>query len=87
MALAPLGTITFLGEQQDVTDPEAAVLVVGQTTERQCSVCQQPVDDLSGRTHHVTGQAVQPARCPMIILNRPRCWAVWPCTRRKGPSR
>ena len=42
----PLVTITFLGEQEDITDPEAAVLVAGQTTERQCSVRRQPVDDL-----------------------------------------
>ena len=37
-----LTTITFLGERQDIFDPEAAVLVAGQTTERQCSVRQQP---------------------------------------------
>jgi hypothetical protein len=42
-----LAAITFLGEQQDITDPEATVLVAGQTTERRCSVRQQPVDDLS----------------------------------------
>ncbi len=44
-------TITFLGERQDITDPEAAVLVAGQTTERQCSIRHQPVDDPSGHTH------------------------------------
>ena len=42
-------TITFLGEQQDIIDPEAAILVAGQTTSRQSSVLKQPVDDLSGR--------------------------------------
>ena len=48
-------TITFLGEQQDIIDPEAAVLVAGQTTERRCSVRHPPVDsDLSDHTHQVT---------------------------------
>jgi hypothetical protein len=54
----PLATITLLGEQQDITDPEAAVLVVGQTTERRCSVHHQPVDDLSGHAHQVTLRAM-----------------------------
>jgi hypothetical protein len=31
-----LTAITFLGERQDIFDPEAAVLVAGQTTKRQC---------------------------------------------------
>jgi hypothetical protein len=53
-----LATITFLGEQQDITDPEAAVLVAGQTTERRCSVRRQLVDDLSGHAHQVTRRAV-----------------------------
>jgi hypothetical protein len=35
-----LATITFLGEQQDITEPEAAVLVAGQTTGRRFSVRQ-----------------------------------------------
>jgi hypothetical protein len=52
-----LATITFLGEQQDITDPEAAVLVAGQTTERRCSVRQQPVENLSGHAHQVTRRA------------------------------
>jgi hypothetical protein len=52
-----LATITFLAEQQDITDPEAAVLVAGQTTERQCSVRRQPVDDLSAHAHQVTRRA------------------------------
>jgi hypothetical protein len=34
------------------------VLVAGQTTERPCSVRQQPVDDLSGRAHQVTRRTV-----------------------------
>jgi hypothetical protein len=42
-------TITFLGEQQDIIDPEAAILVAGQTRSRQSSVLKQPVDELSGR--------------------------------------
>jgi hypothetical protein len=46
-----LTTITFLGERQDIFDPEAAVLVAKQTTERRCSVSQQPVDDLPGPAH------------------------------------
>jgi hypothetical protein len=29
----PLATITFLGEQQDIIGPEAAILVAGQMTE------------------------------------------------------
>jgi hypothetical protein len=37
----PVATVTFLGEHQDITDPEAAVLVAGQTTERRCSVRRQ----------------------------------------------
>jgi hypothetical protein len=37
-------TITFLGEQQDIIDPVAAILVAGRMTEHQCSVRQQPVD-------------------------------------------
>ena len=41
-------TITFLGEQQDIIGPEAAILVGGQTTKRKGSVHQQPVEDLSG---------------------------------------
>jgi hypothetical protein len=53
-----LVTITFLGERQDITDPEAAVLVAGQTTERQCSVREQPVDDLSDHARQVTRRAV-----------------------------
>jgi hypothetical protein len=53
-----LATITFLGEQQDITDPEAAVLVAGQTTERQCCVRRQPVDDLSGHAKQATRLAV-----------------------------
>ena len=32
----------FLGEQRDITDPEAAMLVARQTMERPCSVRQQP---------------------------------------------
>jgi len=40
-----LATITFLGERVDIIGPEAAVLVAGQATERQCSVRHQPVDD------------------------------------------
>jgi hypothetical protein len=50
-------TITFLGEQQDLTDPEAAVLVAEQTTVRRCSVRQQAVEDLSGHAHQVTRRA------------------------------
>ena len=38
-----MATATFLGEQQDITDPKAAALVAGQTRERPCSVRQQPV--------------------------------------------
>jgi hypothetical protein len=58
MALVPLlATITFLGERPDITDPEAAVLVAGETTERRCSVRQQPVEDLSGHAHQVTRRA------------------------------
>jgi hypothetical protein len=53
-----LATITFLGEQQDITHPEAAVLVAGQARDRQCSVRQQSVDDLSGNAHQVTRLAV-----------------------------
>jgi hypothetical protein len=49
-----LATMTFLDAQQDITYPEAAVLVAGQTTERRCSVRQQPVEDLSGHDHQVT---------------------------------
>jgi hypothetical protein len=30
--------ITFLGEQQDIIDPGAAILVAGQATKRQSSV-------------------------------------------------
>jgi hypothetical protein len=52
-----LATITFLGERPDITDPEAAVLVAGETTERRCSVRQQPVEDLSGHAHQVTRRA------------------------------
>jgi len=37
-----LTTITFLGERQDIFDPEAAVLVAAQTTERRCFVREQP---------------------------------------------
>jgi hypothetical protein len=48
----------FLGEQRDITDPEAAMLVAGQTTERPCSVRQQPVDDLSGHATWSTRRAV-----------------------------
>jgi hypothetical protein len=33
-----LTTITFLGDQLDIFDPEAAVLVAGQKTEGRCSV-------------------------------------------------
>ena len=54
----PLTTITFLGEQRAISDPEAAVLGTGQTTERECSVRQQAVDDLSGHAHQVTRRAV-----------------------------
>ena len=43
------GTITYLGERAGHHWPAAAVPVAGQTTERQCSVRQQPVDDLSGQ--------------------------------------
>ena len=50
-ACSRLTTITFLGEEQDITDPETAVLVAGQTTERQCSVHGQLVDHLSGHAH------------------------------------
>jgi hypothetical protein len=57
-SLRPLATITFFGEQQDITDPEAAVLDTGQTTERDGSVHQQAVDDLSGHAHQVTRRAV-----------------------------
>jgi hypothetical protein len=53
-----LATITFLGEQQDITYPEAAELVAGQTTEQRCSVRQQPDEDLSGRARHDTRRAV-----------------------------
>jgi len=65
-----LATITFLGDQQDITNPEAAVLVAGQTTERRCSVRQQPADDLSDHAHRVT----RPGR--LLILGR---WQL-PCT-------
>ncbi len=57
----PLGEITFLAEQQDITDPEAAVLVAGQTTERHCSVRRQPVDDLSAHAHQVARRAISAA--------------------------
>jgi hypothetical protein len=40
-----LATVTFVGEERDITDPEAAVLVAGQTTERQCSVGKQPASN------------------------------------------
>jgi hypothetical protein len=39
-------------------DPEAVVIVAGQTTERQISVRQQPVHHLSGHAHQVTRRAV-----------------------------
>ena len=51
-------TITFLGERQDIFDPDAAVPAARQTTERRCCVHQQPVDDLSGHAHQVTRRAV-----------------------------
>jgi hypothetical protein len=47
-----LAAVIFLGQQQDTTDPEAAVLVAEQTTARRCSLRQQTVYDLSG---HATG--------------------------------
>jgi hypothetical protein len=53
-----LATITFLGEQQDITNPEAAVLFAGQPMEHRGSVHQQPVDDLSGHARLDTRRAV-----------------------------
>ena len=45
---SPWATITFLGEQQDIIDHEAAIIVAWQTTKGQSSVRQQPVDDPVG---------------------------------------
>jgi hypothetical protein len=55
-ARSPVATITFLGEQQDISDPETAL--PRRTTDRQCSVRQQPVNDLSGDARQVTRWAV-----------------------------
>lgn len=41
---APLATVMFLGEQQDITDPEAAVGVAGQAAKHRCSGHQQRVE-------------------------------------------
>ena len=62
-----LATITFLGEQQDITDPEEVVLVGGQTMECPCSVrqkldSQQPlgaedaVDSHLGKVMHLVNE-------------------------------
>jgi hypothetical protein len=53
-----LARITFLGEQQDITDPEGAVLVASRRRNANVLVRQQPVDDLSGHAHQVTLSAV-----------------------------
>jgi len=50
--------ITFFGERQDIITLDATVPAAGQTTERQCSVPRQPVDDLSGHAHQATRRAV-----------------------------
>ena len=54
----PCTTVTFLGDHRVITNPVAAVACCGQTTERRCSIRQQPVDDLSGHAHQVTRRAV-----------------------------
>jgi hypothetical protein len=46
-ACSLLTTITFLGERQDIFDPEGTVLVDEQTTERRCAVREQPESKLS----------------------------------------
>jgi hypothetical protein len=50
-----LTTITFLGELQDITDPEAAVPAAGRTTNAQgCPVRQRTVDDQPGLAEQVS---------------------------------
>jgi hypothetical protein len=57
--VSSLATITFLGEQLDLIEPDAAVPVAGRLTERQWPVRHQPVDDPSG---HAPGRLLPPVQ-------------------------
>jgi hypothetical protein len=58
--------MTLLGEQQDITDPQPAVLVAGQTTERPCSVRQQPDSQQPLGAEDVVDSHLGNASMPML---------------------